>query len=225
MMLKALFKTKYMLVLPLLTAIALLSFQGCDDSGVETEPPPVVDTSVVFFDNIAPMYWQNGTNDTSQMGVNLYEGLVRRQVSTDKDMELIDDQNNFTDFYFRSGDLSFLAIGTKTRFNRIYENMDTTTFDTVSVIPDSDTNLTPLDFTSDDTYNNGAWNFFVIGQTEQPVYSFYLEGRNTNNNYIYGMFHVKSIEQITSTLIPPSNGILVTIDIKLNKAGKNKFTK
>ncbi len=223
-MLIALIKSKFILLFPLLIAIGLLSFQGCDDSGVEPEPPLTTDTSVVFFNNVAPTYWFDGTNDTSYMGINLFEGLVRRQVSTDKDMELIDFQNDTTNFYFRSGDMSFLAIGTKTRFNRIYDNIDTTTFDTLSVIPDSDTNLTPLDFTSDDTYNNGAWGYFAIDQVEQPVFSFYLQGRNTNGTtFYYGMFHVKKIDQVSS-VTPPSNGIKITIDIKLNKAGKNKFT-
>ena len=216
-------KNKVFLFLPVLMFIGMMGITGCDDSGVATEEGTTTDTNVVIYKDVAAYYWQNGSNDTSYMGINLLEGDSTRQVSTLKDMELIDSVNTFHNFYFRSGDMSLIAIGFKTRFSRPYRDISSDKFDTLSVIPDSDTlGLTPSDFTSDDTYGNTAWGYFNFSQTEQPVYGFYLQGRNTGNKYIYGVFHVKSIDQVSSNN-PPSAGIKITVDIKLNKAGNNHF--
>ncbi len=223
MMFREFFKDRLIIILPLIAFVSLIYISGCDDSGVETKENPV-DTNVVIYKGLAAFYWFGGSNDTSYMGVNLLEGDSVRQISTIKDMELIDSANSQINYYFRSGDMSLLAIGLKTRFNRVSDNMETTKFDTLSVIPDSDSNLTPLDFVWNDTYGiAGAWGYFNFGQTNKPVYSFYLQGRNTSGtNYIYGVFHVSRIEQVSS-ITPPSNGVKISIDIKLNKAGKNDF--
>jgi hypothetical protein len=215
-------KNKLTAVVPLLFFISLIGITGCDDSGVATKETTTTDSNVVIYKNVAAFFWQYGSNDTSYMGVDLLDGDSTRQIATYKDMELIDSVNTFNNFYFRSGDMSLIAIGFKTRFNRIYANMGSDNFDTLSVIPDSDTLLTPADFTSDDTYGNSAWGYFNFGQTLKPVYSFYLQGRNTGNKYIYGVFHVKSIANVYSPEYA-SNGIMITIDIKLNKAGNNHF--
>jgi hypothetical protein len=222
-MLIALIKSKFILLLPLLIAVGLLNFQGCDDSGIEPEKEPTTDTSVVFYDNISPTFWFSITN-TTQMGVNLFDGRIVSQDSTIRDMELIDLNSDTLNFRFRSGDQTIDQFGLATRFKQEYTDIDTTKFDTVSVIKDSDTNLTPTDFTGNDTYEVSGV-YFLIDQVEQPVFSFYLQGRNTGNNYYYGMFHVKKVERVYSAPPNESYGVKVTIDIKLNKAGKNKFTK
>ena len=225
MNLKFVLQNKLIALIPLLFFIALVGITGCDDSGVTTEnPPPTTDTNVVIYKNVAAFYWQSGSNDTSHMGIDLLEGDSTIQVSTRKDMELIDSVNTFHNFYFRSGDLSLVAIGYKTRFSRPYRDMTPDNFDTLSVIPDSDTlGLTPADFTSDDTYGNTAWGYFNFNQTELPVFGFYLQGKSTGGKYIYGVFHVKRIESVTAPPPNPSAGIMITIDIKLNKAGNNHF--
>jgi hypothetical protein len=216
-------KNKFVLIIPLVIFISLVGIIGCDDSGVTTEEPPAGDSNVVIYKNVAAFYWQRGSNDTSYMGINLLEGDSTRQVSTSKDMELIDSVNSFHNFYFRSGDISLVAIGYKTRFNRPYRDMTSDKFDTLSVIPDSDTLLTPNDFTQNDTYGGGDWGYFNFNQTTQPVYGFYLQGRNTGNKYIYGVFHVKSIDSLFTVVPDSSAGIKATIDIKLNTAGNNHF--
>ena len=218
-------KNKLLIIFPIIIFLSLAGITGCDDSGVATEEnTTTTDTNVIIYKNVAAFYWQNGSNDTSYMGINLLEGDSTRQVSTLKDMELIDSVNTFHNFYFRSGDMSLIAIGFKTRFSRPYRDMASDKFDTLSVIPDSDTlGLTPSDFTSDDTYGNTAWGYFNFNQTEKPVFGFYLQGRNTGNKYIYGVFHVKSIDSLFTVVPDSSAGIKATIDIKLNTAGNNHF--
>jgi hypothetical protein len=219
-------KTRLIIFLPILLIAGLIYIPGCDDSGVVEPPPAGTDTSVVIYKNVTAFYWFHGTNDTSYMGVNLLEGLNVRQLDTTKDMELIDNQNDTTNFYFRTGNLTKDAIGFQVRFNRPYHDLDSIGFDSLSVIPDSDTLLTPADFTQDDTYGGGAWSYFNLGMLEKPVYSFYLAGKfnyNQTGGYrVYGVFHVKSIETVYAPLYN-SYGVKITIDIKLNKAGKNNF--
>ena len=222
-MFKVFIKNKLFLPILLSAAAGLINFIGCDDSGIEPKKE-TADTNVVRYYNIAPTYWFQGTNDTSHMGVNLLEGDEEINVSSRKDMTLIDFQSDTVNFLFRSGIIDDrIPLGYATRFNRIYANIDSTKFDTLSVIPDSDTTLTPSDFTQDDTWGNGIWQYFAINQAEKPVYSFYLQGRNTSGtNFIYGVFHVRKVERVSS-INPVSIGVKVTVDIKLNKAGKNDF--
>ena len=219
---KAYIKNKLYLLI-LLSAAGLINFNGCDDSGIE--PKTTVDTNVVRYYNISPTYWFQGTNDTSHMGVNLLEGDEEINVSSRKDMTLIDFQSDTVNFLFRSGIIDDrIPLGYATRFNRIYANIDSAKFDSLSVIPDSDNNLTPDDFTQNDTWGNGAWQYFAINQAEKPVYSFYLQGRNiSGTNFIYGVFHVRKVERVYSPPVPESYGVKITIDIKLNNAGKNHF--
>jgi len=191
---------------------------GCDDSGVAPPPPTVTDTNVVIYKSVAAFFWQNIFNDSNYSGINLLDGDSTRHDSVNKDMELLDSAGTFTNFYFISGNRSSVP-GKKTRFNRISSSMTPYQFDTLSVIPISDSVLTPSNFTQDST---AYWAYFNISQTKYPVYSFYLQGRHTGNKYIYGVFHVKSIQRVYSSL-GLTYGVLIIIDIKLNKAGLNHF--
>lgn len=143
--------SKSFLLLLVISAVVVLPFiSGCDDSGV-TESTPTIDSNVVIYRDLSPRYWFGGSNDTSFMGVNLWEGQITRQVSTLKDMELIDSASTFQNFLFRSGDLSRLSAGLRTRFVRVHSDMNSARFDTLNVIPDSNNKLDSLDFTADDT--------------------------------------------------------------------------
>ncbi len=160
------------------------------------------------------------------MGINLWEGIPVRQLDTTKDMELIDFTNDTTNFYFRSGDYTKDATGFSTKFYRIYSNLDR--FDTLSVIPDSNNKLDSTDFTSVDTYGNGVWGYFHLGQTGKPVYSFYLSGKyaygQSGGYRVFGVFLIKRIESVYSPEYD-SDGIRITVDIKLNKIGDNHFVR
>jgi len=197
--------------------ISIFGFTGCDDSGVAPPPPTVTDTNVVIFNAVGAFFWDSVTVDSTYSGVNLLKGDSTKLSSTNKDMLLVDSAGTFTNFYFRSGHLA-VNQGYQTKFNRIYANITPAQFDTVSVIPISDSLLKPSNFTKDST---GFWGFFSISQTKFPVFSFYLEGRNdTGSKFIYGVFQVRNV---FSSFNGQTYGILVVINIKLNKAGKNHF--
>ncbi len=220
-----LIKTKLIFGILLFVSAGILFFTGCDDSGVIIEPkPPPPPSIVVRFYNLSSTYWFQGTSDTFHMAVNLDAGKIMTQDSTNKDMELLDNAGDTVNFYFRSGHLSVDSVGKQTRFKRIYASMNTAEFDSLSVIPDADNTLTPYDFTRDDTHGYGSWPFFTIGQTEKPVYGFYLQGRNFSGYYfLYGVFHVKRVERVYSPPSFESYGVKVTIDVKVNRTGYNNF--
>jgi hypothetical protein len=168
--------------------------------------------------------WFHGTADTSFQAVDLWGGMVNRGISSDKDIFLISLNSDTINFYFRSGDLSLDATGKQTRFNRVYDNLDSTyKFDSLSVIPNSTNELDSLDFTQDDTQ---PWGYFVVGQTMHPVFSFYLKGKYlaglTSGYRVYGVFYIKNIVALPNY---PLNGVQITIDVKLNTKGNNHFVK
>lgn len=211
---------KLLSVLFLVYGIAGIS--GCDDSGVVPTVINPVHHYVFIYKNVTVNYLFTAQNDSSYTGVNLQFGVATRPNDSLKDIEIVDFGDN-QNFYFRSGDLSPYTVGFKTRFNRPYSDMSSVDFDTVTVIPDSDSLLTPADFTQD---NTGYWGFFNIGQPTKPVFSFYLAGKyNLNQSggkQVYGIFHVKAVEGFYSPAYH-SYGVKITIDIKINRAGKNSF--
>lgn len=216
---KSVKKRKIFIIVYLLLFTIIIGTVGCDDSGVVPVPPRFIDTNVVVYKDIFVFFWDSQDYDTTYAGVDIWAGMSVRQDSTNKDMELTDSAGTLRNYYFRSGDLTLLLTGKKTRFKREYGSLVPIYFDTLSVIKDSDSLLTPSDFTEDST---AAWEYFNLNQNRMPVFSFYLQGRNTGNNYIYGVFHVKGVQRVFSSNFI-TYGIMVIIDIKLNKAGKNQF--
>lgn len=216
----------YAIVFSIMLLPLLIYINGCDDSGIVNTN--TTDSNVVIYKNLAPTLWFKGIYDTSHQTVNLWEGQLRLGISSDKDIVLIDQNSDTTNFYFRSGDLSIDAQGMQTRFNRIYSDLDSSSkFDSLSVIPDSNNELDSTDFTQDDTYGNGTWSYFSINQTTHPVYSFYLKGKYANNqtnfHRIYGVFYIKNVAKVSTPLNGGSFGVQITIDVKLNKIGANHF--
>jgi len=206
-------------LLPLLFAGIFLS--ACDDSGLET-PSTKANPNVLAFDSL----WIEETMDsTSSCGLNLFYGSTVLRDSTTKDCQLIDTSSFGIDFYLRSGDLSDnLLVGFKTRFNRIYTSMTKARFDTITVLPVGRDTINPsLDFTSDDTKGGSAWNYFNAPLTgDQPVYSFYLEGKSLN-------FHGKNIYGIMQPIfaedINPGNvgGYSMSFRVRINFNAQNDF--
>jgi hypothetical protein len=210
-------KNKLNIFLIFLFFLSIIGITGCDDSGVAPPPPTVTDTNVVIFNNVGVFFWDSIAVDSTSSGVNLLKGDSTRWDSEEKDMLLMDSAGTFSKFYFLSGDLA-VNPGYKTRFNRVYGNITPAQFDTLSVIPISDSLLKPSNFIKDST---GYWGTFSISQNKFPVFSFYLEGRNnTGSKYIYGVFHVR---HVFSAFNGQQYGVLIVINIKLNKAGKNHF--
>jgi hypothetical protein len=211
---------KYLSVLFLYFGLA--GIIGCDDSGVVPEVPAPVYHYVFIYKNVTMTYLFTAPNDSSNMGVNLLLGVTTKPGDSSKDMELTGTSSN-SNFYLRSGDLSPYALGFKTLFNRPYADMSSSDFDTVTVIPNSDSLLTPADFTQDYT---SYWGYFNIGQLTKPVFSFYLAGKYNLNQSgslrVFGVFHVKEVQNYYSSIYH-SYGVKMTIDIKVNRGGKNSF--
>jgi hypothetical protein len=222
MLFKALNKTKLMLLLPLLTAISLLSFNGCDDSGVAPEGGGQTDTNVVIYNNLSVTYYIGASNDTLFLAINLLNGTVVIQDSSSKDMTIIDDPiGSNQNFYFRTGTAVVDAPGKSTWFYRLFSDATQAEFDTLSKIDYSGT-LDSLDFTQEDTYGNGVWNYFNVPLQEKPIYSFYLKGKfleGITNKPVYGMFYMKDSQPLSEH----GGGSRFTIDVKINKNGEDKF--
>lgn len=199
-----------------LMGTSLIVIGGCDDSGITPVTPP--DSNVEHFDSI-------GVADLlTAKGINLLNGTTVHRDSTSKDAELVDSNGTGNNYILRSGDLSDFPtslIGFQTRFNRIYASMTPSQFDTITVIPDSDTTLNALDFTSDDTYGGGAWGYFnpnINTGDPLPVYSFWLKGKSENFTGV-NIFGILIPREATN----PGGVFRMSFEVRINTSGKNNF--
>lgn len=199
----------------------------CDDS-TGTGGGTTTDPNVLIFNNLVVQ--ENNGSSTSPSAINLLLGRIDSAASNDKDVALVDFQGNGTDFYFRSGDLSFLdniSPGYKTEFGQFIEWQDITQaqWDTLSRIWKSTANadtLTEVDFQGVDTRYPGN-EYFGFPLAAHTVYAFYLKGKYQNGvtpDPVYGMIYLDQSANVGG-LFP----FRLTVDVKINIAGRNQFLK
>lgn len=189
-------------------------YMGCG----ETDPitPPGSDSTVAIYNNLL-ISERTIPFDQALSGVDLFRGLVIPDSSRLKDANLID-SITFGDssYYFRSGDLSdFRTVvpGYQIRFKLISLISSQSQFDTMKVIPDSDTTLTENDFTSDNTESFRAPLVF------NSVYGFYLKGKYDSDVTPYRVFGILYLDEAFNE----STGFKLRFDVKINKLGQNRF--
>lgn len=210
-------RSKYYFVLAITAVFGFSVLNGCDDAGVEN--PPVTPSYVVHFDSIGVT---DGIGNVMN-SINLYNGTTVERDSASKDVNLTDNAGTFMDYMLRSGDLtdvSTVVPGFQTRFNRIYASMTQAEFDTITVIPDTDTTLNANDFTSDDTYGSGAWGYFNAPMStadSKPVYSFWLKGKSENflGVNVFGILYPR---EATNT-----GTFRMSFEVRINTRGLNDF--
>lgn len=215
---KFLTKFKYALALFLAIGLSFAVLNGCDDAG--NVITPTSDSGVVHFDSIGVI---DGLGNVLN-SINLYNGTTVERDSASKDANLIDSNGTGFNFMLRSGDLTDLfsrVQGFQTRFNRIYASMTQAQFDSITVIPDSDNNLTELDFTSDDTYGSGAWGYFnapMSTSDSRPVFSFWLKGKSANfiGRNVYGILIPREASIVGGTY-------RMSFEVRINTMGYNYF--
>ncbi|MCB0721298.1 MAG: hypothetical protein KDC42_03245 [Ignavibacteriae bacterium] len=216
-------KNIYLTLIIAIIAGITLTGGDCEDSG--TSGGTQNDPNVMVFSNL--VVYENQTTDDSPSAINLLTGMVDSSASTNKDVVLVDLAGNGTDFYLRSGDLSFdnIASGKKTLFGQFIEWEDITEaqWDTLSRIWKSTGNadtLTALDFANQDTRYPGS-EYFGYPLTSHRVFAFYLEGKyqaGITSNPVYGMIYLKNATN-AGGLYP----YRLTVDVKINTAGINQF--
>ncbi len=199
----------------LVLMFASIIYIGCND---ETDPvtPGDTDTNAVNFNNLL-ISERTIPFDEALSGIDFFNGMVVRDSSRMKDANLID-SISFGDssYYFRSGELSDFPVsvpGYQTRFRLISLISNQAEFDTMKVIPDSDTTLSENDFTSNES---GSFNAPLVFNS---VYGFYLKGKYDNGvtqNRVFGIIYLDQSYN-------ESTGFKLRFDVKINKAGKNNF--
>lgn len=204
-------KTRFLFLLIVISFI----FTSCGDDDPVT-PPPLNDTTVAIFNDLV-ISERTIPFDSAYSGVDFLRGLIVRDGDMYKDANLIDSiAFNDSAFYFRSGDLSdFPAVvpGYQTRFVLISLISSQSVFDTMKVIPDSDTTLSENDFTMDNTLSFRAPLLF------NSVYGFYLKGKYDNNVTPFRVFGILYLDSAYNEL----SGFKLRFDVKINKSGLNSF--
>ncbi len=194
---------------------ASVLYMGCSE---ETDPvtPGTTDTTVAIYNNLL-ISERTIPFDNALSGVDFFRGLILQDSSRLKDANLIDSiAFNDSSYYFRSGDLSdfpYSVPGYQTRFKLISLISNQSQFDTMKVIPDSDTTLTENDFTSNETGS------FRVPLVFNSVYGFYLKGKYDSDVTPYRVFGILYLDESFNT---PS-GFQLRFDVKINKLGQNRF--
>lgn len=188
------------------------AYMGCDEDETIINPPNA-DTTVAIYNNLV-ISERTIPFDDAFSGVDLFFGQVIKDSSRYKDANLVD-SISFGDsvYYFRSGDLSDLSVpGYQTRWKLISLISTQGEFDTMKVIPDSDTTLSENDFTSD---ISGS---FRAPLTFNSVFGFYLKGKYDSGvtaNRVFGMLYLEQTYY---------EGVFkLRFDVKINKLGQNRF--
>jgi hypothetical protein len=197
-------------------------------SNVTSQEVPNLDPNVRVFEDL--VLNENTGVSTSLSSLNLLLGRVDSIASTDKDVDLVDFLGNSTDFFFRSGDLSFSdnnSTGFQTQFGQIIEwtSISQTQWDTLSrvwnTISNADT-LTESNFTNTDTKYPGN-EYFSFPLINNSVFAFYLKGKKDNGitpKPVYGMIWLKE-----ATSAGGLSSFRIKVDVKINVAGRNQFLK
>lgn len=202
-------------ILRLTILLIPLFYIGCSDEQ-PVNPPPINDTTVANYNNLL-ISERTIPFDEALSAVDFFRGLIVLDSSRYKDANLIDSiALGDSAYYFRSGDLSdfpYFAPGYQTRFKLVYLISSQAIFDTMKVIPDTDTMLTENDFTSDNTESFRAPLLF------NSVYGFYLKGKYDNNVTPYRVFGMLYLDEAYYD----STGFKLRFDVKINKSGQNRF--
>lgn len=202
-------------ILTLIFCITAVFYIGCSE---DEDPitPGATDTSAVNYNNLL-ISERTIPFDNALSAVDFFNGMIIQDSNRNKDANLIDSISlGDSSYYFRSGDLSdFPAMvpGYRTRFKLIMLQASQTQFDTMKVIPDTDSSLTENDFTSD---NTGSFRAPLLFNT---VYGFYLKGRYDNNVTPYPVYGILYLEEAYND----TSGFKLRFDVKINKEGRNKF--
>jgi hypothetical protein len=204
---------QFALIIFLCTAAAF--YYGCseDDDPIN---PPATDTVAVNYNNLL-ISERTIPFDDALSAVDLFSGTIVKDSNRYKDANLIDSIGlGDSVYYFRSGDLSDFPVsvpGYRTRFKLVMLQASQSQFDTMKVIPDTDTTLTENDFTSDNTES------FTAPLLFNTVYGFYLKGKFDNNVTPYPVYGLLYLEEAYNE----STGFKLRFDVKINKEGRNQF--
>ncbi len=203
------------LTMILLLCTAAVFYYGCseDDDPIN---PPATDTIAVNYNDLI-ISERTIPFDDALSAVDLFSGMIVKDSSRYKDANLIDSiALGDSVYYLRSGDLSDFPVsvpGYRTRFKVIMLQASQSQFDTMKVIPDTDTTLSENDFTSD---NTGSFTAPLLFNT---VYGFYLKGKFDDNVTPYPVYGMLYLEEAYNE----STGFKLKFDIKINKEGRNRF--
>jgi hypothetical protein len=198
----------------LLITLFAISYYGCSDDENPVTPGGN-DTMAVNYNNLL-ISERTLPFDLALSAVDFFSGSIVRDSSSIKDANLVDSISlGDSAYYFRSGDLSDFASvpGYRTRFKFISLTTTQAEFDTMKVIPDTDSTLSENDFTMD---NTGS---FTAPLLFNSVYGFYLKGKYDNNITPYRVFGMIYLEQAYND----TSGFKLRFDVKINKAGQNNF--
>jgi hypothetical protein len=212
------FKAFYMILFLIAGLVSFSTFNGCDDSGVESEDPV---SHVVHFDSI---WVQEDSNGTGFAGINLLDGVNTNVNFNMRDASLGGGTGpNGDNFFLRSGILdNLLDAGYISKWFQVADNYTQAEFDTMTAVY---TNIGSAFDTTDFTQESTEfWGYFNYPMTEFPVYCFWLVGKRdgglTNGKNVFGILRPKMTEDTNPGGV---YGFSMVVEVRINTNGLNDF--
>ena len=219
-------KASFLLLFVLGFTVAVIN--GCDDSGVEG-PTTQNNPNVKSYDSIGV---EEDSSAGSFNGINLLDGVNCTGGYNLRDASLVGGNldTTGTNFYLRSGLLDLLDPGYETKWFRVVASYSPSEFDTMSAVyTNIGSSFDTTDFTQEDTYGSGAWNYFnapINTGDAQPVYCFWLKGKKyanlTNGKNVFGIIQPR---QATDSRPGQVYGFKMSFRVRININGENDFRK
>lgn len=202
-----------------LTAFAL--FAGCADDTTDPNNTYEDNPNVFSFDSIGVD--EDSAAFFSYTGLDLLNGRNTLDTAGSRDCSLNDQNNLGMDFFLQNGQFlnNPLPSGYEIRFFRVYSDLTSQSFDTLSrIYTTGHDSLRAIDFTEDGT---GAWGYFNAPLSSAPVYCFWLKGKKdagiTQRN-VYGILQPREASDNTPFVV---YGYRMSFRVRINTNGDNDF--
>ena len=202
--------------------IALFAFiAGCADDTTDPNTAYEDNPNVFSFDSIGVD--EDSAAFFSYTGLNLLNGNNTIDTAGSRDCSLNDQNNLGMDFFLQNGQFlnNPLPSGYEIRFFRVYSDLTSQSFDTLSMIyTTGHDSLRAIDFTEDGT---SAWGYFNAPLGSAPVYCFWLKGKKdagiTPRN-VYGILQPREATDNTPFVV---YGYRMSFRVRINTNGDNDF--
>ena len=195
---------------------------GCSDT--TTDPTTTIDNpNVTSYDSIGVD--EDSAAFYSYTGMNLLNGFNTLDTANSRDCSLNDLNNSGRDFFIQNGQFlnNPLPSGYEIRFFRVYSDLTSQSFDTLSrIYTTGHDSLRTIDFTEDGT---GSWGYFNAPLSSAPVYCFWLKGKKdaglTFRN-VYGILQPREASDRSPFTV---YGYRMSFRVRINTNGDNDFRK
>lgn len=202
-----------------LTMFALVA--GCGEDTTDPNTTYEDNPNVFSFDSIGVD--EDSAAFFSYTGLNLLNGNNTIDTAALRDCSLNDQNNLGIDFFLQNGQFldNVLPSGYEIRFFRVYADLTSQSFDTLSrIYTTGHDSLRAIDFTEDGT---SPWGYFNAPLSSAPVYCFWLKGKKDAGLTFRNVYGILQPREATDRMPFTVYGYRMSFRVRINTNGDNDF--